>query len=53
MEVMEVTDKERKDTKMSTIYEIRLMVDGKDQENYTKAEILELLDTITRAKDAE
>ncbi len=53
MEVMEVTDKERKDTKMSTIYEIRLMVDGKEQENYTKAEILELLDTIARAKDAE
>lgn len=53
MEVMEMTDKERKDAKMSTIYEIRLLVDGKEQENYTKAEILELLDTIARAKDTE
>lgn len=53
MEVMEVTDKERKDARMATIYEVRLIVDGKDQENYSKAEILELLDTIARAKDAE
>ena len=53
MEVLEMTDKERKDTKMSTIYEIRLMIDGKEQENYTKDEILELLDTIARAKDTE
>ena len=48
-----MTEKERKDTKMSIIYEIRLIVDSKEQENYTKAEILELLDTIARAKDAE
>lgn len=53
MEVLEMTEKERKDTKMSTIYEIRLMVDGEEKENYTKAEILKLLDTIARAKDAE
>lgn len=50
---MEVTDKERKDARMAAIYEVRLIIDGKDQENYSKAEILELLDTIARAKDAE
>ena len=50
---MDMNERERKDTMMSTLYEIRLMVDADDKETYTKAEILSLLDTIARAKGAE
>lgn len=50
---MDMTEKERKDTMMSTLYEIRLMVDADSKETYTKEEILNLLDTIARAKGAE
>ncbi len=48
-----MTEKERRDTKMSTLYEIRLMVDADEKETYTKDEILKLLDTIARAKENE
>ena len=48
-----MTEKERRDTKMSTLYEIRLMVDTDEKETYTKDEILKLLDTIARAKENE
>lgn len=48
-----MTDKERKDVKMSVLYEIRLSVDANDKETYTKAEILEMLDTIARTKEAD
>ena len=44
---------EMKVVKNSTIYEIRLMVDADDKENYSKDEILKLLDTIARAKEPE
>lgn len=50
---MDMTERERKDTMMSTLYEIRLMVDADSKETYTKAEIMNLLDTIARAKGAE
>lgn len=42
---------EMKVVKNSIIYEIRLLVDADDKENYTKDEILKLLDTVTRAKE--
>lgn len=45
-----MNERERKDTMMSTLYEIRLMVDADSKETYTKEEILNLLDTIARAK---
>ena len=45
-----MNERERKDTMMSTLYEIRLMVDADCKETYTKEEILNLLDTIARAK---
>lgn len=48
-----MTDKERKDAKMAVLYEIRLSVDARDKETYTKAEILEMLDTIARTKEAD
>lgn len=49
----DMTERERKDTMMSTLYEIRLMVDADEKETYTKEEILKLLDTIARAKETE
>ena len=50
---MDMNERERKDTMMSTLYEIRLMVDADEKDTYTKEEILNLLDTIARAKGAE
>lgn len=50
---MEMTEKERKDTKMATIYEIRLMVTNGEKTEYSKQEIVELLDKIAMAKDQE
>lgn len=54
---MEVVDEMNKDeikiVKNSTIYEIRLMLDAEEKETFTKEEILNLLDTIARAKETE
>lgn len=50
---MDMNERERKDTMMSTLYEIRLMVDADDKGTYTKYEILKLLGTIARAKGVE
>lgn len=50
---MDMNERERKDTMMSTLYSIRLTIDANEKETYTKGEILELLDTIARAKEAE
>lgn len=46
-----MTDKERNDAKMAVIYELRLLIDGNEKENYTKKELLELLDNIARIKE--
>lgn len=46
-----MTEKERTDVKMATLYEIRLMISQNDKETYTKDEILQMLDTIAIAKD--
>ncbi|MCM1328551.1 MAG: hypothetical protein NC253_03845 [Ruminococcus sp.] len=50
-----MTDKERKDAKIATIYEIRRIFQrGKaEKDNYTVDEILELLDNIADAKEQE
>lgn len=45
------TAKERKDIKMATIYEIRLLIDAEEKEDFNKSEILKLLDTVARAKE--
>lgn len=47
----EMNEKERQDTKMATLYEIRLTISQNDKENYTKDEILQMLDIIAMAKD--
>lgn len=47
----ELTEKERKDTKMATLYELRLIFTQGEKEQYTKEEIVELLDKIATAKE--
>lgn len=49
----EMTEKERKDTQMATLYELRLLFTQGDKEQYTKEEIVELLDKIATAKEQE
>lgn len=48
-----ITDEERKDAKMATIYELRLIFTSGEKKNYTVDEIAELLDKIAAAKDQE
>ncbi|MCM1328052.1 MAG: hypothetical protein NC253_01300 [Ruminococcus sp.] len=48
-----MTDKERKDAKIATIYELRLLIDDNEKENYSKKELLKLLDDIAKAKGQE
>lgn len=51
MEAM--TEKERKDTKMATLYELRLIFTQGEKEQYSREEIVELLDKIAIAKESE
>lgn len=52
MEVIaEMTEKERQDTKMATLYELRLIITNGEKKEYTAEEIVELLDKIAMAKD--
>ena len=46
-----MTDKERQDTKMATLYELRLIISDDDKTEYTKEELLNLLDKIARVQD--
>ncbi len=48
-----MTESERKDTKMATLYELRLLLKKRKQKDYTLEEILEILDQIADAKDQE
>ena len=48
-----MTEKERKDTKMATIYEWRVLFTSGEKQTYTVEEIAELLDKIAAAKDQE
>ena len=49
----EMTEKERKDTKMATLYELRLIFTQGEKKQHTKEEIVELLDKIATAKEQE
>lgn len=53
MEVLEMTEKERKDTKMATLYELRLIFTNGEKKEYTREEIVELLDKIATAKEQD
>ena len=47
------TEKERIDTQKSLLYDLRLIFSSDDKANYTKEEILSLLDKIALAKSQE
>lgn len=47
----EMSEIEMKTVKMSTLYELRLLFAQGDKEQYTREEIVELLDKIATAKD--
>ena len=46
-----MTEKERQDTKMATLYELRLLFTNGEKREYSTDEIVELLDKIAMAKD--
>lgn len=48
-----MAEKERQDTKMATLYELRLIFSSGEKDTYTKEEIMELLDKIALAKEQE
>lgn len=47
----QMTEKEMKSVKMSTLYELRLLFTQGEKKEYTTDEIVELLDKIATAKD--
>jgi hypothetical protein len=47
----DMNEKERHDTKMATLYELRLTISQSNKDTYTKEEILQMLDTVAMAKD--
>lgn len=47
----EITGKEMRIIKMSTLYELRLMFTNGEKQEYTTDEIVELLDKIAMAKE--
>lgn len=48
-----MTEKERQDTKMATLYELRLIFTSGEKKQYSTEEIVELLDKIATAKEQE
>ena len=48
-----MTEKERQDTKMATLYELRLILTSGAKKEYTIEELCELLDKIAMAKEQE
>lgn len=48
-----MTERERKDTKMATLYELRLIFANGDKNEYSKEEIVDLLDKIAMEKEQE
>ena len=47
----DMNEKERHDTKMATLYELRLTISQSNKDTYTKEEILQMLDTVAMTKD--
>ncbi len=47
----QMTEKERQDTKMATLYELRLLFAQGEKKEYTREEIVELLDKSAMAKE--
>ena len=54
MEIDEImTDKERTDTQLATLYDLRLQIKKSEKEEYTKEDILELLDSVALEKSSK
>lgn len=49
----DMTERQMQSVKMSTLYEVRLIFTNGEKKEYTKEEIVELLDKIAMAKDQE
>jgi hypothetical protein len=47
-----MTEKERQDTKMAMLYELRLMITQGEKTEYTREEIVELLDKVAMAQES-
>lgn len=50
MEEYEMTEKEMRKIELATIYELRLIIASGEKDDYTKTELLELLDQLALAK---
>lgn len=48
-----MTEKEMQTIKMSTLYELHLIFTNSEKKEYTKEEIVELLDKIAMSKEQE
>lgn len=48
-----MTERERQDVKMATLYELRLIFTNGDKKEYTTEEIVELFDKLAMAKEQE
>jgi len=49
----ELTEKDRKIAEIATLYELRLLISQGEKEEYTRTEILELLDKIALSRMQE
>lgn len=49
--MVEMTEKERQDTRKALLYELRLIFANGEKSDYSKEEILEKLDTIAMSND--
>lgn len=46
--MQDISEKERNDIKMAVLYELRLMIDNSEKDEYTKGEILKIIDTVAK-----
>ncbi len=47
------TEKDYKTIEKATLYDLRLLIKASEKEQYTKEELMDLIDTIAAAKDQE
>ncbi len=47
------TEKDYKVIEKATLYDLRLLIKSSEKEQYTKEELMDLIDTIAAAKDLE
>lgn len=48
-----MTDKERTDTQLAMLYDLRLQIKKSEKEEFTKQDILELLDNVALEKNTK